>query len=281
VALWHGRRWWRTAPDAVAMAAGAVALFAVVAQGRGALPVPWLSRYLYLAAGLLFPLVTLAVAYGARRWAWARTAAVAAAIALCASGAVELWSRAAPERRLDAEVRGQFFAALELADRGVALVSDTPQAPYVPDLTVAHLRSLRRWGKLPEPPRTTARDRARAQLALQVGAFARPPRTRTLGGTRAASLLELARATDDGCVDIDTHGQNLQLDAVGHSAFSVSARAGGVVNVFLTYTGGFAGPRYVTLRPGETQTIVSDVTGALVLQLPRGSNHLCGISWGR
>ena len=40
VGVWNGRRWFKEAPEALAMGIGAVAMYVVISQGRGALPNP-------------------------------------------------------------------------------------------------------------------------------------------------------------------------------------------------------------------------------------------------
>ncbi len=276
---WHGRRWFREAPEALAMAVGAVALFVVISQGRGALPQPATSRYLYLSAGLLLPLVVVALAQVAQRWRWSRVVAVAAVLALVANGASMLQRESKVQRQIDLANRGQFVAAEQLAATGIHIVSDQPQSPFAPDLTTADQRSLRTRGKS-FTQSVNERDKAGARLALQVGSTEGEPTDRSLGDTRVTRLPQFSlRPTANGCMRIDAHGVNVEVHMGGHSAFSITAPSAGIAQLFVPFTGGYAGPRYVGLKAKVTTTIVSDLTGAMVVQLLPGTSEMCGITW--
>ncbi|MDP1793682.1 MAG: hypothetical protein Q8K63_06045 [Acidimicrobiales bacterium] len=279
VTVWFLRRWIRTAPEALAMAAGGVALYVVISQGRGALPQPATSRYLYLSAGLLIPIVVVAIAEATKRWKGAQIIAVVATLAVVVVGARGLERESQVQRRIDLANRGQFIAAEQLAASGIHLVSDQPQSPFAPDLKIADLVSLRQRNKSFTQP-VNARDEAGARLALQVGSTEREPTDRTLGDTRVTKLPQFSlRPTGKGCMRIDAHGGNVEVQMGGRSAFSITSPNAGIVQLFVPYEGGYAGPRYVGLKPGVTTTLVSDLVGPMVVQLLPGVSEMCGITW--
>lgn len=276
---WNARRWWRSAPEALAMGVGAVALYAVISQGRGALPQPATSRYLYLSAGLMLPLVVLTFATLSARWVWSRAIAVVATLALVVTGGVVLERQSHEQRRIDLTNKGQFIAAEQLAKTGIHLVSDQPQAPFAPDLKIADVNSLRRRGKS-FTQAINDRDRAGAKLALQVGSTEEKLKDRPLGDTTAPLLDKFdVEPLSGGCVRIDPHDAGVEVRTGTRSAFSIRSARGGQVLVYLEHPSGFAGPRFVTLEPRVTTTIVSDVVGKMILQLPPGASVMCGVVW--
>lgn len=279
VVAWHARRWLRTAPEALAMATGAVALYVVISQGRGALPQPATSRYLYLSAGLLLPVVVVAVASATRRWQWAQGVAVVATLAVVVAGGFRLQRESEVQRAIDLANRGQYIAAEQLAATGIHLVSDQPQSPFAPDLTTADQVSLRKRGKsFDHVP--NARDKAGARLALQVGSTEGAPTDRPLGDTRVTKLKEFSlRPLPNGCMRIDANGVNVEVQMGGRSAFSITSPVSGIVQLFVPFESGYAGPRYVGLKAGVTTTVVSDLVGAMVVQLLPGVSEMCGVTW--
>lgn len=278
-ALWQARRWLREAPEALAMGIGAVALYAVISQGRGALPQPATSRYLYLSAGLLIPAVVVTLGHVTRRWTWSRALAVLATLAVVANGAHVLQRESRVQRPIDLANRGQFIAAEQLAKTGIHLVSNQPQSPFAPDLTVEDIFSLRRRGKSFTAP-VNERDTTGARLALQVGSVEGAPTDRPLGDTKAPVLApftldELA----NGCARLDPNGAGVEVQMGGRSAFSIRSAHAGIVSLYLPFTSGYAGPRYVGLKPNVTTTIVSDVVGKMIVQLLPGTTEICGVIW--
>jgi hypothetical protein len=271
------RRWYRIAPEVLAMFIGAIAMYAVISQGRGALPEPAISRYLYISAGLIIPVVALLLATLAQRWVATRVAVVVGAVALCVTGATRLYDQSKIERVTDLSDRGQYVAALALADSGIPIISDQPQQPFNPDVTIEDLRSLRARGKDFTQP-INDRDKTRAQLALQVGAF--DTYDRPLGDTSAGATPQVTvRPLPHGCANVDAHGTNLIVNTKGRSAFTVRYSKTAQIELYLPFDGGYAGPRHVALAPHATRTIVSDLVGQMVVQLPPGFTKVCGISW--
>ncbi len=282
VALWHSRTWWRQAPEALALFAGAAMLYVVISQGRGSLPEPATSRYLYLSAGMLLPILVLTAGWVTRRMKWAHLVPVAGAIALCVTGARTAYDNAQEERVRDLPYKGELIAALELADSGVPIISDQPQSGSNPDVTLEELRGLRSRGQLPKWT-INERDKRSAQLALQVGSVEGVAPDRPLGGATAAPLPPIeVTPTRAGCASVDTHGANLSLQTIGRAAFTITSPRSVRVLLYIPFTGGYAGPRYVDLVPDVMRTVITDLTGEMVVQVvPAGPTEICGVRWTR
>lgn len=279
VTAWKCRRWFREAPEVLALAIGAVALYAVISQGRGALLQPATPRYLYISGGLLIPAVVVALGQAAQGWRVTRNVVVIAMVGVALTGAQMLAEQGPPQKVFDLHDKGQFIAAEQLAATGIHIVSDQPQSPFNPDLTLADVASLRKRGKSFDYP-ITDRDRAAARLALQVGSSFEAPEDRALGNTTAPKLAAVTLTPrPNGCMQVDPHGVGIEVRTNGASAFSIRAKNAGRAELYLAFADGFVGPRYVDIDPHKTTTVVSDLTDRLIIQALPGTVEMCGITW--
>lgn len=287
-----GRTWWKQAPEVLAVAAAAPVMFAVISQGRGAIQDPSAGRYLYLAAGMVLPLVAFAVheLLGDRR---ASTAvALVACLGVTASGVGLLRDTAHADRTRELTLRGQMLASVVVGP-SEGVISDTPDFMWATDVRVAMLQRLQAKGQLP-PIAPTARDTAQARLALQINGAKNPPVGKPLtlgGGTAQLSGDGEMYPTSDGCVDVDLRGANLVVRTAPSAApsasapnpplatFTVTATTRDTLRVFVPYPGGNAGPRVFLLDAGDTVVIQDLVRDDAVFQLPTGVNHVCGLVW--
>jgi hypothetical protein len=279
-ALYKLRFLLRDAPEAVALGVGSALLFGVISQGRGALADPVTSRYLYIAAAMLVPLVVLAITALSARAKVTRALAVIAAIAVAGNGVVILGSHAQGQRRINLSMRGQLIAVLALADSGIRVVSDQPQSPFAPDVRLADLMSLRSRHKLFALTGANARDHAAAQIALQAATMIGEPKDRRLGATVALETSGITvERTRDGCGIVRPPNHILFIRLDPGNAFSATSDTASVVDIYYGFDGGYGGPRRMYLKAGETQSFESDLVGPAAIQLGAGAVRLCGITW--
>ncbi len=277
----RGPAWWRRAPELFGLAAAAPVMFAVIAQGRGALQEPSSPRYLYLAAGMLLPLI----AFGVQQLVDDRAPRVAVAALACVAmsvvGVDSLRDYALVERGRELALRGQMLAAAQLGYAGLApVVVDTPDFRFATDVTIGHLSAMRARDELPSVP-LSSRNLALARLAVQT--FVGPSDGNEPLTGAAGELAPGATATRRGdCYDVDLRGTNLVVrlrPGSDRAAFSLTPASRGEARVYVPYDGGFAGTRAVTLRAGRRALARTAVRESAVFQLPPGTNTICGISW--
>lgn len=283
-----GRQWWRTAPEVLGAAAAAPVMFAVISQGRGAIQDPSAGRYLYLALGMLLPLIGYALQslVGNRRPA--TTLAVAGCLAVAASSVGILRENAAVERTRELTIKGQMLESISLAS-AETVVSDTPDYRWASDVTVAHLRTLAARKQLPAFGAPTIRDIANARLALQVNVVPdapNPPEAldASRGALGIAPIAAVAPDTSPTCRRVNLQGganlivRNAQ-PANTVASFTIRPSNSDDAFLFVPYTGGNAGPRMFPMTAGKTALVQDAIPGDLVFQLPAGENVICGLQW--
>ena len=225
------------------------------------------------------PIVVLTLAQAARRTALMRGLAVAALVGVAANGAVLLHRQSYPQSVFDLHDKGQFIAAEQLAKTGIHIVSDQPQSPFNPDLTLADVASLRARGKSFDYP-INDHDRAAAQLALRVGSTEAAVLDRPVGGVVAPVVRDFRiQPRPNGCVRLRPNGAGIELHLDGRRAFTITSSEAAMVELYLQFPSGFAGPRYVGIKPGVRTTVVSDVTGVIVMQRLPTVSEICGVTW--
>jgi hypothetical protein len=251
-------------------------MFATISQGRGAFQTVAAGRYMYLAAGMVLPLVGFAVQQAARTDEWRIAVALVGCIALTGAGVDRLRDEARPDRARDLALKGQMLTAMAVSASEVTN-SDRPDFTYNRGVRVSDLMALRDGGRLPAH-RATAADLAYARLAMQVRVL--HGRGAVVGGAVAAFPPGVSVVRDGACIEVNLHGQNALITRnTGEAVFSVSPSRSGVARAFVPYAGGNAGPRDIVLKARHRTTISEVLVGALVLQLPTGVNTLCGATW--
>ena len=287
------RAWWRAAPELLAVAAAAPAMFAVISQGRGAIQDPSAGRYLYLCAALVLPLVGYAFNPLVRERVAAQWVAVAACLALTLSGIDLLRDHARYERTRELTLKGQMLASMNVGNE--AFVSDTPDYQWATEVRVEALLVLRAKGILPDIA-VNELNIASARLALQINGLSGPsggPYDAPLGGgvadVPAAATTRPVRQNDD-CLEVDLHGANLLIETVKKpgtpdrpnaslALFTVTPTSTEKARVFVPYPDGNAGPRAFDLTRGKTILFQDAVPGPALFQLPPGPNVICGLKW--
>jgi hypothetical protein len=242
---------------AVVLAAGAVALYAVIGVGRNGFHEPGASRYVYLGFGLLAPLLGMAISDIARRAVVLRAVSIIGVAVLTGSGVVLLFRAASVERKGRAAIERQLGAALDLVDRGEPRVGFRPDPLVSPDVTTADLIALRRDHGLPAVA-TDERDALNVAVYLQLVAD-RIGRGGCVGITASPGAVVLFRMPRPATVDL---GRAARGDVV-----LWLASGDGLVS---------GGPRTITLRPGVTRVhLVRRTPTLLGVRLPAGHTQLC------
>ena len=279
----RGWSWWQRSPELVALAVGAPVMFAVISQGRGAIQSPSSPRYLYVAAVMVFPLLAYAVSPLVRGSAPRSWLALGVCVALAASGFGLLRDAARVERDRELTLKGQVLGAVQLADTQ-PVVTDTPDFAGQGDMTVEKLQGLRRRGQLPDFT-PNPRDQAYARLAMQINVASQGDEALN-GAPQTTAVLPaqaVSAAAADGCSDVDLRGADLVVGRKsgvgGVAAFVLVPSNAGVVQAYVPYPGGRAGPRTFPVAAGARAVVRNLVDRSIELSLPAGVNHLCGIAW--
>jgi hypothetical protein len=149
--VWNGAGLWRQSPALMGLCAAAVAFYALTAAGRDGTSVgPGLSRYVYVGAVLLLPVIAKLLS-SPRKSNAARWTAVAflAFTALGNVGQAQSW--ASSRVTFTSGLKTQVLAVGKLLGSGVQDVSGPSAAPinFFPNLSAAALRELQHSGFLP------------------------------------------------------------------------------------------------------------------------------------
>jgi hypothetical protein len=251
------RSYWRRAPEIVGLALAAVLMYAVISQGRGAIQPPDVSRYRYLAFALVLPFILLTLAAAARRFRPVELVAVAGAAALVVSGAAQLRTNARTDSAVKLGLRDQFLASISVAAHDRTLLTDKPDFMFGSDVSVAQLRRLREHGRLPRWNRS-ARSVAAARLGLELVVSSR--------GAPDTSCVSRSPTTPDAAAG----------PVAGDWAFGLHAQQRSLVQLFLRYTGGAAGPRLIQLEAGKAARVRAIVRGPMIVRVTSGAVRVCG-----
>ena len=247
---------WRRAPEVVALAVVAVVMYAVISQGRGAVQAPDVSRYRYLAVALVLPFILRSLADIARPRI-VEMLAVAGALIFVATGTAQLRTNARTDSLVKLGLREQLLASIHVAAHEETL-SNNPDPNYGSGINVAQLRRLRDRGNLPAWHRS-ARSIAAARLALEVA----------VSPTHASTAAP--------CVNADAERPMVEVGPHrGRWVTVVRATDQAIVQLFLPYDGGNAGPRITVMAAGDSARVVSLLRGPLLVRVVSGAARVCG-----
>ena len=273
------RRWWRDYPQVLALAVGAPIWFATISQGRGEFPDPGLSRYVYMAAAMLLPLVTLVAWRLSRQRAAAVPVLTAAAVLVALGGAKQLRHDGFLQTEIKQGLRRQLIAAVHLKEAGVGVISNNPDYMWDQGLRIEPLVRLVHRGQLPTVP-VAPYDVARARLGMQLRVSS-PHASTVLTGVTASRPAGV-RFVDEpgGCVSarFKSHAElKVRIDTPG--SFSIETPGTGELDIWVPLDNDvIAGPRPVTLTANDA-TVITTTIPALTLWMPAGAVRLCGITW--
>ena len=201
---------------AVTMAGGAVVLFAINGLGRATLGLEQArsSRYVYIAAALLLPLLVCGLQ---ALMATGRAAAVAWGFltwAIIGNVGAYFVQR---EYRLDllAATRPRIEAAAAYADRSWVDPDFRPEPTYDPDVTMASLRSLVQGDELDRPERVPADAALRAALDFGVAIEPSSTATPTDGLTVIGVTDAVTSPTGEACTTLTATGPSPTVTLAG------------------------------------------------------------------
>jgi hypothetical protein len=243
---------------ALALAAGAVAMFSVIAVGRVSFHEPGASRYVYLGFGLLTPLLGVMVSDVGGRAVVLRAVSLLGTVTLVVMGVVLLFRASPSERKVRATIQRQLDAALGLVDRGEPTVGLRPDPVASPDLTMAELLWLRRHHGLPAPAGWGIRDELNAAVHLQV----------------AAVHLHSGDCTAPPAAP----GSSVLFRIAGPATLELAGDTRGKIVIWLASGDGLisGGPRDVSLQKGATRlTLVRRTPSILGIRVERGWTRVC------
>jgi hypothetical protein len=275
----------RTRPAAaVACGVGSVLIFAVTGIGRISefgVEYAGSSRYVYLAAALLLPLVGLGLTLIARTGSLARIAVLLFLLVGIVTNFRLLYGVFEREARRDQLVRQTLLAAaVPSAFRG-PLLGDRPEPQFAGALQLQDLFSLRVDGALPEIRTISAEARLQAAANLQVSFSVEP---RLASEDRSAALVAGAASTEGGCVSIDPRTSFQRPTAVVSvsepTSLGIRSDVAGEIEVLIRRDGTVTRlPRTFGLPEGRTSFLNLGVVGseAIVRLPPAGQTTLCNL----
>lgn len=251
--VWH-RHGCLVRPSAFAGALGVVVFFTIAGAGRSSLGVTEAasSRYIYIAAALLLPVIGLMLTQVSRRDVLAQAATVAL-IAVCAFlGFAHLWTAARDQQGSREQSKAQILAAAQLIASGTTSINDLPDPTRSPNLTLGELAALLHDGDLPSFSGVTAVDRLSALAALQTSLTASP--VLPLGSAQVTSVAgALASVGSDGCLHLQPAGGApfaFRLVFTSPSALSLMSDTGEALQFFLEQGGASLTANPIDLRLG-------------------------------
>ncbi|MGH2685669.1 MAG: hypothetical protein ACRDJP_09420 [Actinomycetota bacterium] len=180
-------------PVACGLAVPMLFLLAGLGRARLGLDQAENPRYLYIAAGLLLPILAAGITAVCRslRAPWAMAAGVSAGVvlALVAAGIAldVLRVRAVEQAERDSLVRGVVLASSDPTRFEGPLLSDVPLPMYAPNLQLSEILRMRSDGDLPPAPEPTGEALLQAAMGLQSRASSSPGAAVGGGGTLAGS----------------------------------------------------------------------------------------------
>ncbi|MDQ4129386.1 MAG: hypothetical protein M3133_00085 [Actinomycetota bacterium] len=177
----------RRAAAPTACAVGTVAFFLLAGAGRAGMATAQASssRYLYVAAVLLIPLVGVALSDLARRPRLARAGVLLLLAVVAANGWRLLAFRARVEADAEQRLRRIILAASRLDVLPSELLALVPEPRFNPNLGYPELVTMRREGKLPTYDDVTRADELSALTHLQITVSPEPRLPLRTRGTEA------------------------------------------------------------------------------------------------
>jgi hypothetical protein len=278
--IWHRQECF-VRPAAFAGAVGAIVFFAIDGVGRSSLGVAEVasSRYIYIAAALVLPVIGLMLTQVSRRDLLAQ-ATILGLVAVCACvGLVHLWIWARDQQPTRQQSKEQILAAAQLLASGATSINDLPDPTRSPNLTAEELVALLKDGDLPSFSGVTAVDRLGALAALQTSMTASP--LFPLGAGRITSVAgALASVGSDGCLHLQPVGPGpyaLRLVFPSPSSLSLTSGAGETLQFFLQLNGasvmaspvnlvlGAGAPSYLNVLPANATPYIVAPASPLVV----------------